>query len=186
MKITVRIFKSNIKNCLPCFLSSILVSATLLLFEGIKAMFFDDMSEREIMDSSLGISAHLYIYVLLFISMILTLYTVNHYSRTRIRDYGMFMVLGSEKKDIFQMVLAEYGMISVISYVIGSILGTVLLFSVRQMVLSQGLYIRLTGGMYGKAILKTFVCMLVLYAASVFMNAVSLRSNSLSDRKSVV
>lgn len=181
MKITVRIFKSNIKNCLPCFISSILVSATLFLFEGIKAMFFDDMSEREIMDSSLGISAHLYIYVLLFISMILTLYTVNHYSRTRIRDYGMFMVLGSEKKDIFQMVLAEYGMISVISYVIGSILGTVLLFSVRQMVLSQGLYIRLTGGMYGKAILKTFVCMLVLYAASVFMNAVSLRSNSLSS-----
>lgn len=181
MKITVKIFKSNIKKFLPCFISSILVSATLLLFEGIKAMFLSGMSSREIMDSSLGSAARLYIYILLFISIILILYTVNHYSRIRIRDYGMFMVLGSEKKDIFRMVLAEYGLIGIISYVTGCILGTVFLLSVRQAVLSEGFYVELSGELYLKVVLKTFVCILAVYAAAVFINVINLQRDSLAS-----
>lgn len=181
MKIAVRIFKSNIKKLLPCFMSSILVSATLLLFEGIKVMFLSGMSEKEIRDSSLGNAVHLYIYVLLFISVILILYTVNQYSRIRIRDYGMFMVLGSEKKDILWMVLTEYGLISMISYATGCIFGTVFLLSVRGAVLSEGFCVELSGEMYLKAVLKTFACMLAVYGAAVFMNVISLQSNSLAS-----
>lgn len=181
MKIAVRIFKSNIKRLLPCFMSSILVSATLLLFEGIKEMFQSGMSEQEIMDSSLGNAARLYIYVLLFISVILILYTVNQYSRIRIRDYGMFMVLGSEKKDILRMVLTEYGLISMISYMAGCIFGTVFLLSVRQAVLLEGFYVELSKELYLKAMLKTFACILAVYGAAVFMNVISLQSNSLAS-----
>lgn len=181
MKIAVRIFKSNIKRLLPCFMSSILVSATLLLFEGIKEMFQSGMSEQEMMDSSLSNAARLYIYVLLFISVILILYTVNQYSRIRIRDYGMFMVLGSEKKDILWMVLTEYGLISMISYMAGCIFGTVFLLSVRQAVLLEGFYVELSKELYLKVVLKTFAYILAVYGIAVFMNVISLQSNSLAS-----
>lgn len=181
MKIAVRIFKSNIKRLLPCFMSSILVSATLLLFEGIKEMFQSGMSEQEMMDSSLSNAARLYIYVLLFISVILILYTVNQYSRIRIRDYGMFMVLGSEKKDTLWMVLTEYGLISMISYMAGCIFGTVFLLSVRQAVLLEGFYVELSKELYLKAVLKTFAYILAVYGIAVFMNVISLQSNSLAS-----
>lgn len=116
MKIIVRIVKSSIRRCLPCLMSVILVSAALFLFEGIKEMFLGIMSKAERLRSSLGISAHLYIYVLLFIGIILILYTVNNYSRIRLRDYGTLLVLGSEKGAVIRMMLAEYGMISAVSY----------------------------------------------------------------------
>ena len=115
-KIIVRIVKSSIRRCLPCLMSVILVSAALFLFEGIKEMFLGIMSKAERLRSSLGISAHLYIYVLLFIGIILILYTVNNYSRIRLRDYGTLLVLGSEKGAVIRMMLAEYGMISAVSY----------------------------------------------------------------------
>lgn len=188
MKVMVRIFKSNMWRCLPCFMSSILVTATLLLFEGIKAMFLCTMDGEERLRSSLGISTHLYIYVLLFIGVILILYTVNNYSRVRLRDYGTFLVLGSEKGSIAGMILAEYGMLSAVSYVTGCILGTAFLFGVRKVILSEGIYMELDGQMYLGVVLKTLFYMMMVYAAAVLMNAVYLQGNSLSalmryDRK---
>lgn len=121
MKIIVRIVKSSIRRCLPCLMSVILVSAELFLFEGIKEMFLGIMSKAERLRSSLGISAHLYIYVLLFIGIILILYTVNNYSRIRLRDYGTLLVLGNEKGAVIRMMLAEYGMISAVSYAGGDV-----------------------------------------------------------------
>lgn len=181
MKIIARIWKSSAWRCLPCFMSSILVAATLFLFEGIKAMFLHNMSGEEKFRSSLGISAHLYIYILLFIGVILILYTVNHYSRARLKDYGTFLVLGSEKSSIVRMMLTEYGIISAVSYGAGCILGTVFLLAVRKVVLSEGIHMELDGEMYLGVVLKTLFYMLMVYAAAVFMNAVYLQGNSLAS-----
>ncbi len=181
MKIIARIWKSSAWRCLPCFMSSILVAATLFLFEGIKAMFLHNMSGEEKFRSSLGISAHLYIYILLFIGVILILYTVNHYSRARLKDYGTFLVLGSEKSSIVRMMLTEYGIISAVSYGAGCIIGTVFLLAVRKVVLSEGIHMELDGEMYLGVVLKTLFYMLMVYAAAVFMNAVYLQGNSLAS-----
>lgn len=181
MKITVKIFKSNVWSFLPCFLSSILVTAALFLFVGIKDMFLNAMSDEEILTSSLGISAHLYIYVLLFIGVMLILYTVNNYSRKRIRDYGTFMVLGAGKGSIIRMILMEYGLISMFSYIIGSVFGTAFLFFVRRLILAEKIRMDLDLRMYAGIVLKTFCYMLMVYAAAVFMNVVYLQGNSLSS-----
>lgn len=181
MKITVKIFKSNVWNCLPFFMSFILVTAALFLFEGIEAMFFYKMSAEEALRSNLGVSTRLYIYVLLFIGVILILYTVNNYSRKRIRDYGTFLVLGSEKRSIIRMVITEYGMISIISYIIGCVFGTVSLFFVRGVILSEKIRMDINARMYFGVVLKTLLYMLALYAAAVFMNVAYLQGNSLSS-----
>ncbi len=188
MKVMIKIFKSNMWRCLPCFMSSILVTATLFLFEGIKVMFLHTMSGEERLQSSLGMSTYLYIYVLLFIGVILILYTVNNYSRVRLRDYGTFLVLGCEKRSIAWMILAEYGMIGIVSYGVGSILGTAFLFAVREVILSEDIHMELDGQMYLGVVLKTLFYMLVVYVAAVLMNAVYLQGSSPSalmkfDRK---
>ncbi len=188
MKMVFKIFKSNVRRCLPCFMSSILVAATLFLFEGIKEMFLATMSVRERLESSLGISTHLYIYVLLFIGVILILYTVNNYSRIRLRDYGTFLVLGSEKGTIIRMMLSEYGMISAVSYGAGCVLGTVFLFAVRRMIISEGIVMELSRQMYLQVVCRTFLYMVMVYAAAVLMNVAYLQNHSLSalmryDRK---
>lgn len=188
MKMIFRIFRINARRSLPCFMSSVLVTATLFLFEGIKEMFLGTMSAEERFGSSLGISARLYIYVLLFIGVILILYTVNNYSRIRLRDYGTFLVLGSGKGTIIRMMLSEYGMISAVSYGAGGILGTGFLFAVRKMIFAEGIAVELSGQMYLGVVFKTFFYMLLIYAAAVLMNVIYLQNHSLSalmryDRK---
>lgn len=73
MKILLKIFKSNIWNCILRYISSVMVSTILFLFEGIKIMILGAMTEQEKMKSSLGITVQAYIYILLFIGIILIL-----------------------------------------------------------------------------------------------------------------
>ena len=100
MKVLLKILKKNVRNSIVCFMSTILVR------------------------SQLGIAIQTYMYILLFIGLILISYTVSNYNRIRIKDYGMFMVFGEEKKDIIRMIILEYGIICGISWLIGCVVGT--------------------------------------------------------------
>mgnify|MGYP001034080331 FL=1 len=106
MKAMLKIFKSSISDCILCFLSAVLVSGMLFLFEGVRVMILASLDEYEKMHSNIGIAAQTYIFVLLFIGVILIMYTVGNYSRTRLRDYGMFLVLGAEKLRVMGMIIS--------------------------------------------------------------------------------
>ena len=80
----LKIFKSSISDCILCFLSAVLVSGMLFLFEGVRVMILASLDEYEKMHSNIGIAAQTYIFVLLFIGVILIMYTVGNYSRTKI------------------------------------------------------------------------------------------------------
>lgn len=181
MKIVLKIFKGNISNCILCFLSSVLLSTVLFLFEGMKAVVLETVDEHERMRSTLAIAVQMYIYILLFIGVILILYTVNCYSRVRLKDYAMLMVLGSEKSNIVQMIMAEYGIICGISFGIGCIFGTGLLFGVNYAIQSEGIAIKLDLWMYRKIIYMTLLYNLLVIVVAITLNIVNLRRYSLAS-----
>lgn len=181
MKILLKIFRSNMWNFRLCFISAVLVSTILFVFEGIKELIFGTMSDAEKASSPLGISLQIYIYLLLFIGLILVLYTVKNYSRIRIRDYGIFMVLGSEKYTIIQLIVIEYGIISLLSYFVGCILGTLFLFLVKKIIIFEGIIVVLQPEMFLIIVLKTFQYVLAIFLVAVALNIISLQRNSLSS-----
>lgn len=164
-----------------CFISAVLVSTILFLFEGIKELIFGTMSDVEKASLPLGISLQIYIYLLLFIGLILILYTVKNYSRIRIRDYGIFMVLGSEKYTIIRVIIIEYGIISLSSYLVGCILGTLFLFLVKRIIIFEGIIVVLKSRMFLIIALKTFQYVFAIFLVAVALNIISLQRNSLSS-----
>ena len=123
MKVLLKILKKNVRNSIVCFMSTILTAIILFVFLGVKELVLGTMSMEERVRSQLGIAIQTYMYILLFIGLILISYTVSNYSRIRIKDYGMFMVFGEEKKDIIRMIILEYGIICGISWLIGCVVG---------------------------------------------------------------
>lgn len=164
-----------------CFISAVLVSTILFLFEGIKELIFGTMSEAEKAGSPLGISLQIYVYLLLFIGLILILYTVKNYSRVRIRDYGIFMVLGSKKSTIIWLIVIEYGIISLLSYLVGCILGTFFLLLVKKIIILEGIIVALRSRMFPIIALKTFQYVFAIFLVAVALNIISLQRNSLSS-----
>lgn len=180
MKILLKIFKSNLSNCILCFVSSVLVSAMVFLFEGIRILVLSSLDEYDRMHSSIGIAVQTYIFMLLFAGFILVMYTVNSYSRVRIRDYGMFMILGGEKGNVIRMVLVEYGIICGISYMIGCAAGTLLLSAVQYVFKTQEIVIRLGGSAYMKIAGISFLYILLIFTIAAGFNLYNLLSRSLS------
>lgn len=178
MRVLLKIYKSNRWNCILCYISSALVSMILFLFEGIRNMILGTMTEQEQMRSSLGIAVQTYIYVLLFVGMLLILYTISHYSRMRLRDYGIFMALGCEKRKVIYMIIAEYGLICLTSYVIGCIAGTLVLLFIRAIFLYEGISVILDLSVIVGLVLVTLRYLFFIFAAAVMLNLISLQRHS--------
>ena len=136
MKVLLKILKKNVRNSIVCFISTILVAIILFVFLGVKELVLGTMSMEERVRSQQGVAIQTYMYILLFIGLILISYTVSNYSRIRIKDYGMFMVFGEEKKDIIRMIILEYGIICGISWLIGCVVGTPFVILLQSIFLS--------------------------------------------------
>lgn len=179
MKLLWKIFRCNIWNCAICFVSCFLCSAVLFLFEGIKTMLLGTMTRQEIVKSSLSIAINLYIYLLLFVGIILILYTMKNYSRIRMRDYGLFMVLGCKKSNVVKMIMAEYGIICFASFLSGCIVGIPVLAIAEKIMLANEIPV-----VYGYQLVlrNTFIVFAYIFAVfiiAVLLNLFNLRGNSL-------
>ena len=139
MKVLLKILKKNVRNSIVCFMSTILTAIILFVFLGVKELVLGTMSMEERVRSQLGIAIQTYMYILLFIGLILISYTVSNYSRIRIKDYGMFMVFGEEKKDIIRMIILEYGIICGISWLIGCVVGTPFVILLQSIFRKEGI-----------------------------------------------
>ncbi|MCI8709660.1 MAG: ABC transporter permease [Dorea sp.] len=181
MKAMLKIFKSSISDCILCFLSAVLVSGMLFLFEGVRVMILASLDEYEKMHSNIGIAAQTYIFVLLFIGVILIMYTVGNYSRTRLRDYGMFLVLGAEKLRVMGMIISEYAVICGISSVIGCGAGFPFLLLVRHVFKKQGIPAHFTPEMFMGTVCMAFLYMFLVFAGAVLLNLINIRNHSLSS-----
>ena len=138
-EVLLKILKKNVRNSIVCFMSTILTAIILFVFLGVKELVLGTMSMEERVRSQQGVAIQTYMYILLFIGLILISYTVSNYSRIRIKDYGMFMVFGEEKKDIIRMIILEYGIICGISWLIGCVVGTPFVILLQSIFRKEGI-----------------------------------------------
>lgn len=180
VKILLKIFKSNLWNCMLCFASSILVTTVLFLFEGIKIMIIENRNTGNQASTSLEIATQMYIFILFFIGIILILYTVSNYSRIRIRDYALFMVLGCRKKKILKIISLEYGIIYSVSFFIGCTAGTGVVFLVNGIFRAEGIIFKISAEMFGKIVYMTLGYNVLIFSIALILNVINLQRHSLS------
>lgn len=181
MKILLKILKKNARNSIVCVMSAILVAIMLFVFLGVKELVLGTMSMEERVRSQQGVAIQTYMYILLFIGLILISYTVSNYSRIRIKDYGMFMVFGEEKKDIIRMIILEYGIICGISWLIGCVVGTPFVILLQSIFRKEGIQTVQDPGWFLKNIGSTCFYMWVILCIAVIMNIIKIQSNSLAS-----
>ena len=168
MKVLLKILKKNVRNSIVCFMSTILAAIILFVFLGVKELVLGTMSMEERVRSQQGVAIQTYMYILLFIGLILISYTISNYSRIRIKDYGMFMVFGEEKKDIIRMIILEYGIICGISWLIGCVVGTPFVILLQSIFRKEGIG-------------STCFYMCVILCIAVIMNIIKIQNNSLAS-----
>ena len=181
MKVLLKILKKNVRNSIVCFMSTILTTIILFVFLGVKELVLGTMSMEERVRSQLGIAIQTYMYILLFIGLILISYTVSNYSRIRIKDYGMFMVFGEEKKDIIRMIILEYGIICGISWLIGCVVGTPFVILLQSIFRKEGIQTVQDPCWFLKNIGSTCFYMCVSLCIAVIMNIIKIQNNSLAS-----
>ena len=181
MHVLLKIIKGNLRNCIMCFMSSTLVAIILFVFLGIKELVLGTMSMEERVRSQQGIAIQTYMYILLFIGLILISYTVSNYNRIRIKDYGMFMVFGEEKKDIIRMIIMEYGIICGISWLIGCVVGMPFVILLQFTFRKEGIQTVQNPCWLLKNIGSTCFYMCVILCIAVIMNIIKIQSNSLAS-----
>lgn len=181
MKVLLKILKKNVRNSIVCFMSTILTAIILFVFLGVKELVLGTMSMEERVRSQLGIAIQTYMYILLFIGLILISYTVSNYSRIRIKDYGMFMVFGEEKKDIIRMIILEYGIICGISWLIGCVVGTPFVILLQSIFRKEGIQTVQDPCWFLKNIGRTCFYMCVILCIAVIMNIIKIQNNSLAS-----
>ena len=181
MKVLLKILKKNVRNSIVCFTSTILTAIILFVFLGVKELVLGTMSMEERVRSQLGIAIQTYMYILLFIGLTLISYTVSNYSRIRIKDYGMFMVFGEEKKDIIRMIILEYGIICGISWLIGCVVGTPFVILLQSIFRKEGIQTVQDPCWLLKNIGSTCFYMCVILCIAVIMNIIKIQNNSLAS-----
>ena len=181
MKVLLKIIKENVHNSILCVMSAVLVAIMLFVFLGVKELVLGTMSMEERVRSQQGIALQTYMYILLFIGLILISYMVSNYSRIRIKDYGMFMVFGEEKKDIIRMIIMEYGIICGISWVIGCVVGVPFVILLQSIFRKEGIQTVQDPCWFLKNIGSTCFYMCVILCIAVIMNIVKIQSNSLAS-----
>ena len=181
MKVLLKILKKNVRNSIVCFMSTILTAIILFVFLGVKELVLGTMSMEERVRSQLGIAIQTYMYILLFIGLILISYTVSNYSRIRIKDYGMFMVFGEEKKDIIRMIILEYGIICGISWLIGCVVGTPFVILLQSIFRKEEIQTVQDPCWFLKNIGSTCFYMCVILCIAVIMNIIKIQNNSLAS-----
>lgn len=181
MKVLLKILKKNVRNSIVCFMSTILTAIILFVFLGVKELVLGTMSMEERVRSQQGVAIQTYMYILLFIGLILISYTVRNYSRIRIKDYGMFMVFGEEKKDIIRMIILEYGIICGISWLIGCVVGTPFVILLQSIFRKEGIQTVQDPCWFLKNIGSTCFYMGVILCIAVIMNIMKIQNNSLAS-----
>lgn len=130
LRIIWKSFAGNIKNFLVFFCSVIMSVNVLFLLmyireasrhiQGVetKALAFAYASE-------LSKELRTVIIFIIFVTIIVVAYSVKFYIQSRMKDYGMLTILGIRKKDMKNIIIAEYTISCVFSCVIGLVLGRV-------------------------------------------------------------
>ena len=106
-KIIYKNFRSNLKNYILFFLSNIVAIMELFVFRGLKEIVLQIVKDTETaflfrIDFTMALG------MISVITIMLMAYAMIYYLKSRIRDYGLFIMMGMHKRKVFSLMLIEY------------------------------------------------------------------------------
>ena len=112
------------------FLSNIVASMELFVFRGLKEIVLQIVKDTETaflfrIDFTMALG------MISVITIMLMAYAMIYYLKSRIRDYGLFIMMGMHKRMVFSLMLIEYVLGWVFSSILGLILGTGILYGIQ-------------------------------------------------------
>lgn len=129
-KIILKNFKSNIRNYILFFVSNIIATAELFAFWGIRDIVMDAVTD-ESTAFSLNYDFWLAAGLVTMITILLMVFSMKNYIKLRIKDYSMFIILGMTKKMSYLMLLGEYCIGWLVSFLGGLLLGNGVLYGAQ-------------------------------------------------------
>lgn len=128
--IILKNFRSNLKNYVLFFTSSIIAIAELFVFWGMNDIVKKAVND-EVTAEALKFDFQVAAGLMVFITVFLMIYAMQHYVRLRIKDYSMFVILGMKKRSSFFLLLLEYCTGCATSLAAGLAAGQLLLYGTQ-------------------------------------------------------
>ena len=95
-KIIYKNFRSNLKNYILFFLSNIVAIMELFVFYGIRSIIKNSITDK-VTAEALKTDFQIAVGIIAVITLMLMFYAMKCYIKLRIKDYSMFLILGSNQ-----------------------------------------------------------------------------------------
>ena len=165
--------KKNLKLYVPQIISSAVLFAIMYIMF---SLCFDETLNHSRGGRYLGIFMGLGITVISILSLVIIFYANNFLMRQRKREYGLYHVLGLEKKHIINIMLVENIITHTISIISGALLG-LLFYRLASLTIFNLYKLELTGNLTIFSFSALFFTMIVfvgIYALTYIFNCISL------------
>lgn len=131
-KIIFKNFKSNLKNYLVFFVGNIIGVAEMLIFWGMYYSIVEMLTQSNV-GMSIAFDIVISVGVITIFGTILMLYSMTNYMKLRMRDYGLFTILGLRKRAMYGMLALEYSAGWLVSLLLGLGIGRGILWVVQSL-----------------------------------------------------
>lgn len=167
-KLALNNIKKNSRTYFPYILTCICTIAMFYIMSFLSTgVNFPTEDVQEVM----GVILNLGVYVIGIFSVIFLFYTNSFLIKNRKKEFGLFNILGMEKKHILKILLLETTFISFISLITGLALGIVLSKSIFLLLLKiLGLNIQMGFQISLNALVSSIVLFIIIFAI-IFLNS---------------
>ena len=173
-KLSIRNMKKSFKDYAIYFLTLVLGVAIFYMFNSIdsqQAMLEVSQSTREIIKLMINMLGYISVFVAVVLGLLIV-YANNFLINRRKKEFGIYMTLGMEKRQISKIILMETILVGIISLIVGLVIGifasqfmSVLVAKMFEADMSEFQFV------FSKdACIKTCIYFAVMYVAVMFFN----------------
>lgn len=121
-EVSIKNFKANLRKYMAYFLCS---SFSVMMFFMISTVAFNTNIEQGIIDGAIYMMLHISMVVLFIFAVFFISYAHISFVRSRSCEFGLYMTLGMNNRDIVRMIIVENSLVGTLSVFSGIICGTV-------------------------------------------------------------
>ncbi|MBO4783105.1 MAG: ABC transporter permease, partial [Lachnospiraceae bacterium] len=165
--------KKNLKLYIPQIISTAVMFAIMYIMY---SLCYEEALKHSRGGDYIGIFMILGVVVISILSLVIIFYANNFLMKQRKREYGLYHVLGLEKKHIINIMLVENIITHVTSIVLGTSLGilfyrlaSLVIFKLYQLEVADNINILCV-----RALIYTLVIFVIIYALTYIFNCISL------------
>lgn len=134
IKIILKNFKCNLRNYILFFLGEILSVSMIFSVFAIREIIFS-LAEYEM---EVWYLKQYIKYAVIFFTVITCFfmaYSFRYYIGSRIKDYSLFKILGMRKRPFTIMLILEYGMGTILAFLVGIITGNIITYMMKSVII---------------------------------------------------